>query len=211
MGLDSTINWLRKYRTFSMRIVAVVGLLIILFTEPSRVISPSTESLYFLIGLVLIVAGVFGRIWAILYVLGRKNLKLVTSGPYSICRNPLYLCSVLISLGAAVMVKTALFFFVFFIPFLVSIILTISKEELTLKARFGEAYRDFCSRVPRLFPAIWKFTNARRVVEAKVKVSPKVVTFAIVEAFAFLLIIPFIKIVEALHASEVIPVLWRVL
>ena len=193
-----------------MRVVAIVGLIIIIFTVPSRVVSAQAESLYFLVGFLLIFAGVLGRIWAILFVLGRKNVELVTSGPYSMCRNPLYFCSVLISLGAVVMVKTVLFFVVFFIPFVISIILTISREEETLKARFGEGYKDFCSRVPRLFPAVWKYNTAGRAKESLVKVDPRAVTFAIVEALAFLLIIPFIKMVEALHASGTIPVIWRV-
>ena len=47
------------------------------------------------IGIILIIACVLGRCWAILYIGGNKNRRLVTAGPYSLCRNPLYLFSIM--------------------------------------------------------------------------------------------------------------------
>src|SRR5882757_8547660 len=46
------------------------------------------------VGVVLIVLCVMGRTWASLYIAGRKGEKLVSDGPYSVCRNPLYLFSI---------------------------------------------------------------------------------------------------------------------
>jgi protein-S-isoprenylcysteine O-methyltransferase Ste14 len=33
------------------------------------------------------------RLWCSLYISGYKNSQLITSGPYSLCRNPLYFFS----------------------------------------------------------------------------------------------------------------------
>src|SRR5262245_36841884 len=38
-------------------------------------------------------AGAGARFWATLYIGGRKERELVTDGPYSLCRHPLYLGS----------------------------------------------------------------------------------------------------------------------
>ena len=51
------------------------------------------------IGIILIFVCIFGRTWCSLYIGGRKKRELVTLGPYSLCRNPLYAFTVLGALG----------------------------------------------------------------------------------------------------------------
>src|SRR5690242_19500682 len=46
-------------------------------------------------------AGALFRWWASLYIGGRKHQELVLDGPYSVCRNPLYLGSFLLALSIA--------------------------------------------------------------------------------------------------------------
>lgn len=41
-------------------------------------------------------AGLGFRFWATLYVGGRKGSSVISEGPYSVCRNPLYLASFLL-------------------------------------------------------------------------------------------------------------------
>lgn len=55
-----------------------------------------------LVSLLLVIAGAFGRVWASLYLGGRKNATLVQAGPYSLCRNPLYFFSAVGALGIAI-------------------------------------------------------------------------------------------------------------
>lgn len=50
-------------------------------------------------GLLLIVLCFVGRLWCILYIGARKNEELVTVGPYSLCRNPLYFFSTVGAVG----------------------------------------------------------------------------------------------------------------
>ena len=61
-------------------------------------------------GLLLIVAAVFGRFWAGLYIYGYKNDRIVTKGPYSIVRNPLYFFSFLGALGISISSKNLIVF-----------------------------------------------------------------------------------------------------
>ena len=51
------------------------------------------------IGFVLVTLGGFGRLWASLYVEGFKTKTLITEGPYSMVRNPLYFFTIIIILG----------------------------------------------------------------------------------------------------------------
>ncbi|MFV2065761.1 MAG: isoprenylcysteine carboxylmethyltransferase family protein, partial [Pirellulales bacterium] len=50
--------------------------------------------------LIFVMGGTF-RWWATLYIGNRKQCVLVTDGPYSLCRNPLYVGTFLIVLSIA--------------------------------------------------------------------------------------------------------------
>src|SRR6266545_8257978 len=58
---------------------------------------------------VAFIAGAGLRFWATLYIGGRKSDFAVNEGPYSICRHPLYLGSVLLVLSGALFLKSIVF------------------------------------------------------------------------------------------------------
>ena len=80
--------------------------------------------------------------------------RLVTSGPFALCRNPMYLGHVIflaglaLSLrswaGAALALATAAWFQ-----------FRIRRDERRLAERFGEPYMQYCSRVKRWIPAVF--------------------------------------------------------
>jgi protein-S-isoprenylcysteine O-methyltransferase Ste14 len=76
---------------------------------------------------------------------------LVTSGPFRRTRNPLYLSMALCYAGTALLLNriTALFL----LPFAVRAVerSAVEREERYLECRFGDAYREYRTRVPRWF------------------------------------------------------------
>jgi protein-S-isoprenylcysteine O-methyltransferase Ste14 len=80
--------------------------------------------------------------------------RLVTSGPFAGCRNPMYLGHIIFLAGlalslhswlaAAIAVGTAVWFQ-----------FRVRRDERRLAERFGEPYREYCARVKRWIPAIF--------------------------------------------------------
>jgi protein-S-isoprenylcysteine O-methyltransferase Ste14 len=92
------------------------------------------------------------RVWATLFIGGRKNDVLQVDGPYSICRNPLYLGSACFGLSIAFFLKSLTFGGVLLGAFLYYWLFVVPAEEKFLESRFGETFREFCRRTPRFWP-----------------------------------------------------------
>jgi protein-S-isoprenylcysteine O-methyltransferase Ste14 len=89
----------------------------------------------------------------------RKNEALATSGPYAYTRNPLYLGSLLMGAGFAVVSRSwwvgaalAGMFLVIYLP-------VIRDEETFLRQRFPE-FEKYSQRVPRMFPKFTQYGSA---------------------------------------------------
>lgn len=106
----------------------------------------------FLAGIVLAAIAMVGRIWCLTYSSGYKSSELVTQGPYSVSRNPLYFFSFvgLIGIGLATETITLTLALVAFFALVYPAV--IAGEEEFLRGRFGQAYADYCARTPRFFP-----------------------------------------------------------
>lgn len=105
-----------------------------------------------LLGMVLLMAGVIVRTWATLYVAGRKTRELVTSGPYSISRNPLYLGSLLIGLAMAGLLQSVTLFVAIVVLGPIIYLPVIRKEEEALARAHGAHFEEYCRMVPRFLP-----------------------------------------------------------
>jgi protein-S-isoprenylcysteine O-methyltransferase Ste14 len=101
-------------------------------------------------GVFLVGAGL--RFWSTLYIGGRKTHGLVCEGPYSVCRNPLYLGTFLLWLSGAILFKSVSLLVGVAAGILFYALVTLPAEEHVLKLSLGEAYAEYCRRVPRFWP-----------------------------------------------------------
>lgn len=113
---------------------------------------------------VAFVAGAGLRFWATLYIGSRKSDEVVSDGPYSLCRHPLYLGSVLLVLSGALFLKSLVFAGAMAVLAWIYFTWTVPAEEEYLEARLGEPYRAYRQRVNRLWPSFRHFRTAPRIV-----------------------------------------------
>ena len=116
-----------------------------------------------LLSWVTFVAGAGLRFWATLYIGGRKETVLVTDGPYSVCRNPLYLGSFLLAVAAALFLNSLVCVAAVLIVALIYMLTTVPVEETFLLARHGEGYEEYARRVPRYWPSFQGFSTPGHV------------------------------------------------
>jgi len=105
---------------------------------------------YVLAALPFVAVGVAIRIHALGYL--RKDDHLCMAGPYAYVRNPLYLGNLFI-LAGVIVAGNSLYLTLFAVAQAVVVyVFTMRSEEAFLTARFGEGYREYCRRVPRILP-----------------------------------------------------------
>lgn len=80
---------------------------------------------------------------------GDAAAALVTSGPYKVTRNPIYIGFILVYFGLAI-ILTSMWMLLLLIPVLFILQRGIvEREEAYLEREFGEAYRKYKVKVPR--------------------------------------------------------------
>ncbi len=114
-------------------------------------------------GWCLLLAGTVFRFWATAYIGGHKGEQVVTQGPYSLCRNPLYLGNFLIGLSIGIFVQSLVFTLGVLIASALYLSTTMRTEERELGQRFGSEYADYCRRVPRFWPRLSGFQTPFRI------------------------------------------------
>jgi protein-S-isoprenylcysteine O-methyltransferase Ste14 len=109
-------------------------------------------------GAVLIAAGVALSVWAALTFRRQRaeivpssetHRALVATGPFRFSRNPMYLGSLFVGVGAALLAGTWPMWLVPATLFLLQNFVIIPFEERSMGRTFGDAYRDYRSRVRR--------------------------------------------------------------
>jgi protein-S-isoprenylcysteine O-methyltransferase Ste14 len=89
--------------------------------------------------------------------------QLVVNGLYRFARNPMYIGIIAILLGEAMLFASTKLLFYAGIVFLCFNLFVLLYEEPALRRMFGEAYEQYCARVPRWLPRFFmKFDDQVR-------------------------------------------------
>lgn len=155
-------------------------------------------------GIILIVSGILGRLWCILYIGGRKSGEIVDTGPYSLSRNPLYVFSAIAAAGAGAQMGSLTMTGLMFVLCVVAFYVVIFREEDFLRAQFGAPYLAYLDRVPRFLPNFLNYKDT-----ATLLVYPKILRTTLFDGIFFFVALPFFELIEDLQASGAIPVLFE--
>jgi protein-S-isoprenylcysteine O-methyltransferase Ste14 len=152
----------------------------------------------------LIFVCISGRTWCSLYIGGRKNHELVTAGPYSISRNPLYVFSIIGALGIGAQFGAVTVAVLGGVSAWMVHILVVRQEERLLLAEHGETYTRYLAEVPRFFPRFSRWKNVEVL-----EVLPRTVARTFADACIFLGAIPVAGGLDLLHHLGLLRVFFR--
>ena len=143
-------GWLFRHRTALPLPFAAAILGLRIGQPPSTVLVAA--------GVLVTLAGELLRMWGVHHIGAISRTRadrlgpLVSSGPFALVRNPLYLGNIVIWIGFALTARLVWLAPVILILLGLEYHAIVRWEEQLLESRRGEEYRDYTSRVPRWFP-----------------------------------------------------------
>lgn len=204
MTADEDLGRFQRRRRIALAVLIAAIFISLLFVGTSTRVPQSFHEHVEQVGIILIVAAIFGRMWCTLYIGGRKSTEIVSGGPYSITRNPLYVFSSLGAAGIGAMSGSVTVSVAFAIITTLAFHYVINVEETYLERTFGEPYRAYMARVPRFFPDPRLFQESDLLT-----VRPQLLYRTFADGLFFVIAYPFFEMVEYLQNAGVAPVLLR--
>ena len=155
-------------------------------------------------GMLMIFLGIVGRLWCTLYIGGRKSGEIVTGGPYSMTRNPLYVFSTLAAAGVGAQMGSIVITLGFALLCALAFHVVILREEKHLGHLFGPEYAAYVARVPRFLPNISLYEEGNTG-----SFKPKILLTTLLDGLVFLVALPVFEIIDKAQTSGLLPVLFR--
>ncbi|MEO9341009.1 isoprenylcysteine carboxylmethyltransferase family protein [Mesorhizobium sp. SB112] len=148
------------------------------------------------VGVFLIFMAILGRAWCTLYIGGRKIRELVTTGPYSLVRNPLYFFSLVALTGLGAQTGSLIITSLFLVSAYVIFTAVVRQEESALRQIHGSQFDSYCSSVPRFVPnfRLWEEPTELRI-------NPVRWRQTVLDALFFLPLVPLIRGIDWLQSA----------
>jgi len=160
------------------------------------------DAVLFMTGVALAGIATVGRLWCSLYIAGYKDSTLITVGPYSVSRNPLYFFSAVGAIGVGFATETVTFAAVFALWFGLFYPAVMDAEERKLRELHGARFTEYCGRVPRFFPR-WRLLTEPETYAVR----PDRFRGHLFDALWFVWALGLLELLEALHDYKVLPTL----
>jgi protein-S-isoprenylcysteine O-methyltransferase Ste14 len=155
----------------------------------------------------LVTVAILGRVWCSVFIAGHKEEELVTSGPYALCRHPLYALSILGGFGLGIATHTVVLTLITLIVLTLLLASDARKEESRLEARHGEAFRAYARHTPRWLPAL---RRPRPPLPRRVQLPPDLYWKAFLDAGSFALLYLLIVTMTTLRETGLSPTLLHI-
>jgi protein-S-isoprenylcysteine O-methyltransferase Ste14 len=149
------------------------------------------------LGLILVIVASLGRIWCSAFIAGHKDSRLVTEGPYSLCRHPLYALSFIGGLGLGIASGSLALTAITALVLAVLLAGAARTEERRLAELHGEAFRDYAAATPRWLP---RETAAQRI-PASLELQLRIFSKSFLDAGSFILLFLLIDTVRSLREA----------
>ena len=184
-------------------LAVVIGLFCLLLVFGGSPHSELTHERIEAHGIALILIGIGGRLWSILYIGGRKSTEFVVTGPYSVVRNPLYFFSMIAAAGTGSQTGSVTVAVAAALLCAIAFYIVARREETYLRELFGAPYEAYLASVPRFVPNPRLFRD-----QAEVTFSPRVFNHTLRDGLVFLIAIPCFELIEEGQELGLIPVLF---
>lgn len=197
-----TIAEVQNVRKLALGVAIAIGVFMFAVTNSRYGSGGSVHEMVEWLGIVAIAICILGRTWCSLYIGGRKIVQLVSDGPYSVSRNPLYFFSMVGAFGVGAQLGSVVSGLVFAALAWMVFYVVVLQEEKLLAERYGAAFARYRAKVPRFLPnpRLWHDQPTLTIMPPKV-----MRTFA--DAMVFLLSVPIAEIFEQMQNMGVLPVL----
>ena len=166
---------------------------------------PFLSILFFLLGVILVGIGSLGRLWCSLYIAGYKTKQLVTEGPYSMSRHPLYFFSLIGAVGVGLCSETLLLPIIILLACVIYFPIIIKTEEEKLKQLHGQRFEMYRAKVPRFLPKLGQLQEPKNYL-----VTPITFRRHIFSALWFIWFIGIVELIEELHQLKFLPTWFRI-
>jgi len=148
-------------------------------------------------GFICVALACLGRIWCSVFIAGHKDEKLITSGPYALCRHPLYALSILGALGLGLTSRSVLLCVAVVVLVAALVVYAASCEEQFLADSFPEEFTAYVVATPNK----WWPRFVPRGMPERLEVKPAIFWKALVDAGAFFLLYLLVAVAAAYRTS----------
>ncbi len=195
----TTVERLRKSMTTAL---AVVWVLLAIVTDARWTAEGTLLGVtLFVVGCLFVSVGVIGRVWCLSHIAGHKGETLVVDGPYSLCRNPLYLFSLIGAVGVGLASRTLTLPLLVILGFGLYYPWVIMSEANRLAAIFGDAFHSYRRSTGAFLP---KFRNFRESPQQSIQ--NRAFRRGLFESVWFFATFALMHALYELHQSGLVPV-----
>jgi protein-S-isoprenylcysteine O-methyltransferase Ste14 len=205
---ESYSSWerlVRGFRIVTTRLAAVMVVAVLLLGTPPYHERGLLEQLLKFSGLLFVLVGTFGRLWSTLYIAGYKTSSLITVGPYSVVRHPLYFFSFVGGLGLALSTEMLTIIGLYTLLFGIYYPTVIRLEERRLGGLHGPELAAYRARVPAFIPKWSLFQEPENY-----QVNTRLFRRSLLDGMWFIIAYGGLELCQVLHRQGVLPNLFLV-
>jgi len=136
------------------------------------------------LGFICVSLACLGRIWTSAFIAGHKDVELVTTGPYALCRHPLYACSLLGALGLGLTTRSVLLCAIVLLLIAALVVYAAACEEQFLADAFPNEFSAYTQATPNK----WWPRMKRPLLPERLDLRPAVFWKSFLDAGAFFLL-----------------------